>query len=88
MAKLLIVTWIPGKDESKNQKSETARNIKLGMMCVKGKVNPFDFKVTDKFTTQRRWRDQESVDEYIKFLYELETRYGGKLVKIQVKDVD
>jgi hypothetical protein len=88
MAKMVTVVWIPGEDPDSNHKSEIARSIKMSLMCVDGKVNPLDFKVTEKFTTQRRWRDQESVDEYIKFLYELETRYGGKLVKIDVEDVD
>jgi hypothetical protein len=88
MAKMLIVTWIPGDDIIANRRSEMARNSKLGMMCVKGKVNPLDFQVTDKFITQRRWRDQKSVDEYVEFLYDLEKRYPGKLLKIEVKDVD
>ena len=88
MAKMLVVTWIPSDDPIANRRSETARNIKMTLMCVAGKVNPLDFEVTGEFTTQRRWRDQESVDEYIKFLYDLETRYGGRLVKIEVKDLD
>jgi len=88
MNKILIVTWIPSDDHIANCKLGIAKNAKIGLMRLEGKTKYFDFQITNKITTHRRWRDQESVDEYIKFLYELETRYGGTIVKIEVKDVD
>ena len=87
MAKRLAVTIIPTDDDLANRRSEIARFIKITSMSFDGKVNLRELLRLDEFTVQRRWRDQEAIDEYISFLRDLESRYGIKVAKIQITDI-
>ena len=87
MAKFLAVTTIPASNNLANRRCEIARFIKLTSMSFEGKVNLREYSRIDEFTVQRRWRDQEAIDEYIDFLRDLESRYGIKITKVQITDL-
>jgi len=81
MTKALTLTWIPPEDPKSAIISNNERLIQVISMELDGKTNSHHKGVKlDKHTLQRQWRDQESVDEYIKFMYNLANKYGGTVV--------
>jgi len=87
MAVTLAITMVPPTDPIAKRRAMIASNIKLTSMSFEGKRSSFNFERIDEFTIQRQWRDQEAAEEYIDFIRDLETRYGVKLVKADLKGV-
>lgn len=88
MTKVLTMTWIPSSDVPESQSANQERWIKLIEMCLDGKLESVHkIKLLDKHTSQRQWRDQEAVDEWIEFLHYLAKKYNGTVVIGEVKDI-
>lgn len=85
MAVTLAITMIPPTDPIAKRRARIASNLKLTSMCFEGKKSSFGFVQIDEFTIQRQWKDREAAEEYIDFIRDLETRYGVKLVKADLK---
>lgn len=89
MTKALTMKWFPPTDSvDLYYQSTSERVLKLIEMELEGKTESnYKSVLVEQNSKQRRWRDQEAVDEWIEFLHYLAKKYNGTVVIGEVKDI-